>query len=69
MLLVLLLVDYNVYKMQDDLGTSESTPEYAFKTKTDFRLPVKLLTVVAVTLTIIATVVSGWGEPIYNFII
>ena len=69
MLAALLVADYKVYKMHSDISDIDMTPDYAIKTKESFRLPVKFLTVIVLGLTMLAIVVSGWGAPIYNFVV
>lgn len=65
MTLVLLVADYYVIQLNNDLSKNVLIPEHAFKTKRKYWYLVKKLTYIAVIFTLLATFIWGYGDIVY----
>ncbi|EOX4226655.1 MULTISPECIES: hypothetical protein [Vibrio] len=66
MLVFLVIADYHVYKMSNDVDDLDGCPPYAVQTKDKYRVFVRPLPAIASLLTLIATLVCGYGDLIYT---
>ena len=66
---ILLFSDYYVFKLSDDLKRVNMTPSFALKTKNTYRPYVRVFKYIAVFLTVLATLVWGYGDIAYKEII
>ncbi len=69
MTVVLLVVDYYVYKLLSDVGESNTMPQFAMRTKDAYRKYVKIFPYFAVFLTVLATFIWGYGDLVFLEII
>jgi cytochrome c biogenesis protein CcdA len=65
MTVVLLVSDYYVYKLLSDVGESNMIPQFAMRTKDAYRKYVKVLPYFAVSLTVLATFIWGYGDLVF----
>jgi hypothetical protein len=65
MTVVLLVSDYYVYKLSNDVGQMNMIPQHATKTKDAYRPYVKKLPYIAIFLTVLATFIWGYGDILY----
>ncbi len=65
MTVVLLVADYYVYKLSNDVGQMNMIPPHAVRTKDLYRPYVKKLPYIAIFLTVFATFIWGYGDLIY----
>lgn len=65
MTVILLIVDYYVYRLMSDVGKSTMVPPFAMATKNKYRPYIKIFTFFAVFFTILATFVWGYGDILF----
>lgn len=65
MTVVLLVADYYVYKLFNDVGESNMMPRFAMRTKDAYRKYVKIFPYFAIFLTVLATFIWGYGDIIF----
>lgn len=63
---LLLVSDYYVYKLANDVGEMDMIPQHAVKTKDAYRPFVKILPYMAIFLTVLGTFVWGYGDILYS---
>lgn len=66
MLVLLVIADYHVYKLNGDVDDLDMTPCHAVKAKDNYRAYVKKLPLIAIVLTLMATAICGYGDLIYS---
>jgi hypothetical protein len=66
---ILLLSDYYVFKLSDDVKTVNMVPSFALKTKDAYRPYIRVFQFVAVFLTVFTTVIWGYGDIVYKEIV
>ncbi|EPA3404210.1 hypothetical protein ACQ2GG_003473, partial [Vibrio cholerae] len=65
MLVTLLIADYYVYKLSSDVNDLDMIPAHAVQTKDAYRPYIKILHPMAIILTLLATIICGYGDLIF----